>query len=86
MSIAEILWTSGPAAPAGGAGLPPSSPSRSLGGSPEDGHGWMEKGIVLPELSCRTAAELPPPDSAPGVHPPELPDCRTAAEALAAVR
>ena len=21
-----------------------------------------EKGIVLPELSCRTAAELPPPD------------------------
>ena len=31
-----------------------------------------EKGIVLPELSCRTAAELPQPDfSAPGGHPPE---------------
>ena len=29
-----------------------------------------EKGIVLRELSCRTAAELPPP---------ELPDGRTAA-------
>ena len=33
----------------------------------------MEKnGIVLLELSCRTAAELPPPDlTAPGGHPPE---------------
>ena len=36
-----------------------------------------EKGIVglLPELSCRTAAELPMPDfSAPGGHPPEQPE------------
>ena len=34
----------------------------------------QEKGIALPELSCRTAAELPPPDfSAPGRHPPEQP-------------
>ena len=35
-----------------------------------------EKGIALPELSCRTATERPPPDfSAPG-GPPELPDWR----------
>jgi hypothetical protein len=35
-----------------------------------------EKGIVFPELSCRTAAELPPPDfSAPGGgHPLEKPE------------
>ena len=40
------------------------------------------KGIVFPELSCRTAAELPPPDfSAPGE--PRR-SCRTAAEASAA--
>ena len=56
-----------------------------------------EKGIVLRELSCRTAAELSPPDLpdcrktrrsfsgslASGVH---RRSCRTAAEALAAVR
>ena len=31
-----------------------------------------KKGIVLPELSCRTAAELLPPDfSVPEGHPPE---------------
>ena len=31
-----------------------------------------QKGIILPELHCRTAAELPPPDfSAPGGNPPE---------------
>ncbi|CAL8286725.1 unnamed protein product [Arctogadus glacialis] len=39
-----------------------------------------EKGIVLPELSCRTAAELPPPElscrTAAELPPPELLDCR----------
>ena len=56
-----------------------------------------EKGIVLPELSCRTATELPllelpdcrqvPPTGAAGL-PPNLPrqSCRTAARASAAVR
>ncbi|CAL8251719.1 unnamed protein product [Boreogadus saida] len=46
-----------------------------------------EKGIVHPELSCRIAAELPPPDcprsfgssSAPGIH---RRSCRTAARRL----
>ena len=34
-----------------------------------------KKGIVLPELSCRAAAELPPPDfSAPGGPLPEQPE------------
>ena len=34
-----------------------------------------KKGIVLPELSCRTASELTPPDfSAPGGNPPEQPE------------
>ena len=42
-----------------------------------------EKGIVLPELSFRTAAQLPLPEL-PGLL--ELPDCRTAARASAAVR
>ena len=37
---------------------PPKMPDcrRSIGGSPEE-----EKGTVLPELSCRAAAELPTP-------------------------
>ncbi|CAL8342301.1 unnamed protein product [Boreogadus saida] len=41
--------------------------------SRKSGGGDMEeKGILLPELSCWTAAELPPPDmSAPGGHQPE---------------
>ncbi|CAL8404104.1 unnamed protein product [Boreogadus saida] len=39
------------------------------------GENMEKKGIVLPELSCRTATELPPPDfSAPGGHPPEQPE------------
>jgi hypothetical protein len=42
----------------------------------QSGGGAMEeKGIVLPELSCRNAAELTPPDfSAPGGQPPEQPE------------
>ncbi|CAL8336539.1 unnamed protein product [Boreogadus saida] len=42
--------------PAGAAGLLPKLRRQSRGGVME------EKGIVLPELSCRTAPELPPPD------------------------
>ncbi|CAL8234564.1 unnamed protein product [Boreogadus saida] len=74
------------------AGLPPSSPRRSFRTAPklqrQSGEGDMEeKGIVHPELSCRIAAELPPPDcprsfgssSAPGIH---RRSCRTAARRL----
>ena len=77
--MATILWTSGRAAPAGGnsaaAQLRECNPflcrtASSFGGSQEG-----EKGIVLPELSCRNAAELTPPDfSAPGGQPPEQPE------------
>ena len=59
-----------------------------------------EKGIVLSELSCRTAAELPPPDCCrsfggssgwctPGAELPRAAprrSCGTTAEALAAVQ
>ncbi|CAL8389295.1 unnamed protein product [Boreogadus saida] len=54
-----------------------------------------EKGIVLPELSCRTAVELPPSDSRSQLPEYTRRSCRrqlrrgefrTAAEALAAVQ
>jgi hypothetical protein len=40
-----------------------------------------EKRIVLRELSCRTAAELPPPDSGSTIPSPPCLLLRTAAEA-----
>ena len=70
-SIDKILWTSGRAAPAEGTRLKLSSgrtiPLSAAGaaGLPrklrrQSGGGDMEgKGIVLPEMGCRTAAELP---------------------------
>ncbi|CAL8404254.1 unnamed protein product [Boreogadus saida] len=81
--IATILWTSGRAAPATAAALLQEyNPILSGGGDIE------EKGIVLPELSCRTAAE-----ATPAGLPPKLRrqsgrrrSCPAAAKALAAVR
>ena len=73
-SINTILWTCGRAKlrwQSGGSGGGKSAAARQLP-PPElrwhsGGGDIEEKGIVLPELSCWTAAELPPP---------ELPDCR----------
>ena len=97
-------WQSGSTIPFPSMSPPPdyrrssgSSPAAPAGGARRQSGSSGRKGIVLPELSCRTPAEAPPPElgdcnqsfgGGAGGLPPELRrwSWRTATRASAAVR